>query len=249
MAQLAGKVAIITGASRGIGRAIAERIARDGAAVVVNYARSADEAKAVVAAITSAGGKAITLQADIGNVSDIRRLFKETIAQLGHVDIVVNNAAKTVFKPIEVITEEEFDSVFAVNARGPLFVMQEAARALGQGGRIVNISTKAAQLGFPLLAAYLGSKSALEQFTVVLSNELGPRGITVNTVSAGVTETKMLEELLQNYPPELKAVSIMRTALGRLGQPSEIADVVAFLVSEDARWITGQNIVADGGFR
>jgi len=249
VAHLAGKVAIITGASRGIGRAIAERLARDGAAVVVNYARSAEEAKAVVAAIANGVGKAIAIQADIGSVPDIRRLFKGTIAQLGRIDIVVNNAAKTVFKPIEAITEEEFDSVFAVNARGPLFVLQEAARALGQGGRVINISTKAAQLGFPLLGAYLASKSALEQFTMVLANELGPRGITVNTVSAGVTETKMLEELWGHFPPELKQVSIMRTALGRLGQPDEIADVVAFLASEDARWITGQNIVADGGFR
>ena len=249
MSRLAGKVAIITGASRGIGRAIAERLARDGAAVVVNYARSAAEAKAVVDGIQNHGGKAVAIQADIGKVPEVRRLFKETLAHLGRIDIVVNNAAKMVFKTIAAITEEEFDEVFAVNARGPLFVLQEAARALGPGGRIVNISTKAAKLGFPLLAAYLGSKSALEQFTMVLANELGPRGVTVNTVSAGVTETRMLEDILAVFPPEMKAVSIARTALGRLGQPDEIADVVAFVVSEDARWITGQEITADGGFR
>jgi 3-oxoacyl-[acyl-carrier protein] reductase len=249
MASLAGKVAIVTGASRGIGRAIAERLGRDGAAVVVNYARSADDAKTVAAGIEAQGEKASAVQADIGQVSDVRRLFRETIARFGHVDIVVNNAAKFSVKPIAEVTEEELDAVFAVNARGPFFVLQKAARVLPANGRVINISTGATRVGLPGLGAYLGAKSALEQFTLVLSNELGSRGITVNTVCAGVTETKMLADMFEAYPPELRAGLVQRTALGRVGQPEEVADVIGFLASEDARWVTGQTINADGGIR
>jgi len=247
--SLTGKVAIVTGASRGIGRAIAERFANDGATVAVNYAHSSEEARDVVTGIESSGGTALAVQADIGIVSDVRRLFKETIDRFGHVDIVVNNAATLTFRPIEAVTEEEWDAVFAVNARGPFFVLQEAARSLPSGGRIINISTGATRLGLPLTGVYVGSKGALEQFTMVLANELGARGITVNAVAAGVTETRMLADMFKHYPPELKAIMIQRTPMGRLGQPQEIADVVAFLASEDARWVTGQTISADGGIR
>jgi 3-oxoacyl-[acyl-carrier protein] reductase len=247
MATLAGKVAIVTGASRGIGRAIAEKLSHEGASVVINYSRSVDEAKTVLTGIESRGGAASLCQADIGKVADVRRLFKETISRFAHVDIVVNNAATAIFKPIEAITEEELDAVFAVNARGPFFMLQEAARLLPNGGRIINISTGATRVGIPLLGAYLGSKGALDQFSLVLSNELGPREITVNTVSAGVTETKMLSDMFAAYPPELKTMLVQRTAMGRLGKPEEVADVVAFLASHEARWITGQNISADGG--
>ena len=249
MPALTGKVAIVTGASRGIGRAIAERLANDGATVAVNYARSSEEARDVVTGIAGRGGAALAVQADVGRVSDVRRLFKETIDRFGHVDIVVNNAATLTFKPIEAVTEEEWDAVFAVNARGPFFVLQEAARCLPSGGRIINISTGATRLGLPLTGVYVGSKGALEQFTMVLANELGARGITVNAVAAGVTETKMLADMFKHYPPELKAMMIQRTPMGRLGKPQEIADVVAFLASEDARWVTGQTISADGGIR
>jgi len=249
MPALEGKAAIVTGASRGIGRAIAERLADDGAAVVVNYARSREEAEDVVRGIADRGGTALAVQADIGKVGDVRRLFKDSVARLGHVDIVVNNAATVVYKPIEAASEEEWDAVFAVNARGPFFMLQEAARSLPSGGRIVNISTGATRVGLPLMGLYLGSKGALEQFTLVLANELGARGITVNAVAAGVTDTKMLGDMFKNYPPELKAMLIQRTPMGRLGQPQEVADVVAFLASEDARWVTGQTISADGGIR
>jgi 3-oxoacyl-[acyl-carrier protein] reductase len=249
LAALQGKVAIVTGASRGIGRAIAERLARDGASIVVNYASSEGEAKEVVSGIDSRGGVASAIQANVGIVADVRRLFKETISRFGHVDIVINNAAAIIYKPIEAVTEEELDAVFAVNARGPFFMLQEAARALPSGGRIVNISSGATRVGLPLLGAYLGSKAALEQFTLVLANELGARGITVNAVSAGVTDTKMLNDMANAYPMDIKAMVVQRTALGRLGQPDEVADVVAFLVGNDARWVTGQTINADGGIR
>lgn len=249
MAALTGKVAIVTGASRGIGRAIAERFAQDGAAVVVNYSQSVDQAKEVAATIESRGGRAVTLQADMSRVPEIRRLFREATAQFGHVDILVNNAAMFIYRPVVETTEEEFDKVFALNARGAFFAMQEAARVLPDRGRIINISSGGTTVGMPCLGIYLGSKSALEEFTLVLANELGPRGITVNTVLAGVIETQMLDDLFKFWPPEVKTMIIQRTAMGRLGQPPEVADVVAFLASEDARWVTGQSIRADGGIR
>ena len=251
MGALTGKSAIITGASRGIGRAIAERFAHDGAAVVVNYAKSADQAQEVVTAIEAGGGKAIALQADIARIRHVRRLFRDTLTHFGQVDILVNNAAAsfTTLTPFVEVTENEFDAVFALNARGAFFAMQEAARVLPDRGRIINISAMGTSVGLPGLSAYLGSKAALEQFTLVLANELGARGITVNTVSAGVTETQMLEDLFALWPPEMKTLLIQRTPLGRLGQPADVADVVAFLASEDARWVTGQNLRADGGIR
>ncbi len=251
MGALTGKSAIVTGASRGIGRAIAERFARDGAAVVVNYAKSADQAQEVVTAIEAGGGKAIALQADIARIRHVRRLFRNTLTHFGQVDILVNNAAASfnTLAPFVEVTENEFDAVFALNARGAFFAMQEAARVLPDCGRIINISTGATGVGLPGLSAYLGSKAALEQFTLVLANELGARGITVNTVSAGVTETQMLEDLFALWPPEMKTMLIQRTPMGRLGQPADVADVVAFLASEDAHWMTGQNLRADGGLR
>jgi 3-oxoacyl-[acyl-carrier protein] reductase len=147
------------------------------------------------------------------------------------------------------MTEEEFDTVFLLNAKGPFFVLQEAARVLPANGRIINISSGATTVGPPGMSTYVGSKAALELFSLTLANELGPRGITVNTVSAGLTETKMFEDLAALWPPEVKMMLVQRTALGRLGQPQEVADVVAFLASDDARWVTGQNIRADGGIR
>jgi 3-oxoacyl-[acyl-carrier protein] reductase len=245
MASLKNKVAIVTGSSRGIGRAIAERFAADGAAVVVNYARSEDEARGVVAAIEAEGGTAIAIQADAGVVADIRRLFRETIAKFGHVDIVVNNAgAKGNPKTIAEVTEEEFDSTFAVYGRGPFFVMQEAARALPDGGRIINISTIGTATLPPLSSTYVGSKAAVEAFSAVLAAELAPRRITVNCVLPGAVETKLLRAL----PKEIQDAYEQRTPLG-VGQPRDIAGVVALLAGEEGRWITNEKIRCDGGAR
>jgi 3-oxoacyl-[acyl-carrier protein] reductase len=241
---LDGKVAIVTGASRGIGRAIAERLARDGASVVVNYARSKDEADAVVAAIGAE--RAVAVQADVADVAAVRRLFAAARERFGRVDILVNNAAVVMVKPIAEITPEEYDAVFAANVKGPLFAMQEAARTLPDGGRVVTISTGATKLGLPGLALYGGSKAALEQITLVLANELAPRGITVNTVAAGPTETRMLDEYFAANPGAREMMQA-RSPQGRFGQPRDIADVVAFLVSDDARWVTGQWIGVAGG--
>ena len=240
MKSLSGKVAIVTGASNGIGRAIAERLADNGAIVVVNYSKSAEKAQQVVAGIQGKGGKALAVQADMSQVVDARRLVVDTVKQFNRLDILVNNAGKFMPKPLEETTEEDFNGVIALNAKGPYFAMQEAARALKDGGRIVNISTGGTHLHFPGATAYLGSKAALEQYTKGLAQELAPKGITVNTVSPGFTETGMMTE-------EYRQIGIQLSPMKRLGVPKDIADVVAFIVSEEARWITGQTIQAGGG--
>jgi len=240
MKSLSGKVAIVTGASSGIGRAIAERLADEGAIVVVNYNRSEDKAKEVITVIQAKGGKALATQADMGQVADARRLVVDTVRQFNRLDILVNNAGKFMPKSLEQTTEEDFESVIALNAKGPYFAMQEAARVLKEGGRIVNISTCGTHLNFPGATVYLGSKAALEQYTKGLAQELAPKGVTVNTVSPGFTETGMMTD-------EYRQVGLQLTPLKRLGKPNDIADVVAFIVSEEAGWLTGQTIQAGGG--
>jgi len=241
MPALTEKVAIVTGASSGIGRAIAERLARDGATVVVNYGKSADKARTVVAGIEAKGGKAKAIQADVSRVSDVRRLVKETLHSFGRVDILVNNAGAFIGKPLLDTTEEEYDTLFALNAKGPYFAMQEAGKVMSEGGRIVNISTDGTHMGFANATVYLGSKGALEQFTKGLAHELAPKGVTVNTVSPGFTDTEMLAD------PGFRQIGAQMSPLKRLGTADDIADVVAFVVGEEARWVTGQNIHAGGG--
>jgi len=242
MAELAGKVAVVTGASRGIGRAIAERLGRDGASVVVNYVNQIDQANAVVAAIEASGGRAIAVQADIGNVPDIRRLFQAAEDHFGGLDIVVNNAATALFKPTVDATEEDFERLFNIIARGTFFSLQETARRIRDGGRIVSISTIGTVLPGPGASLYLGSKAAVEQFNKVLSKELGSRNVTVNIVSPGLTRTDGLI-----MPQAAIDQGVAMTPLGRLGEPDDVASVVGFLVGSDGRWVTGQNILAGGG--
>ena len=240
MNSLTDKVAIVTGASAGIGRGIAERLAQEGAAVVVNYGKSADKAKEVVAAIESHGGKAVAIQADMSKVAEARRLVRDTVRRFGRLDILVNNAGITLAKSLVETTEQEYDEIFALNAKGPYFALQEAAKVIEDGGRIVNISTGGTHLGFPGATAYLGTKAALEQFTKGLAHELAPKGVTVNTVSPGFTDTAMLWDSFRETGAQM-------TPLKRLGKPQDIADVVAFVVSEQGRWLTGQTLQASGG--
>lgn len=240
MAVLSGKVAIVTGSSSGIGRAIAERCAADGAMVVVNYATSSERAQQVVNGIQAKGGKAVAIQADMSQVSEARRLVIDTVRQLGRLDILVNNAGKFLPKLLAEMTEADFDYVMGLHAKGPYFAMQEAAKVLKDGGRIVNISTEGTHHTFQGATAHLGSKAALEQYTKGLALELAPRGITVNTVAPGITDTGVLTE-------PYRQMGIQLSPLKRLGLPEDIADVVAFLVSEKARWLTGQTIHAGGG--
>ena len=241
---LAGKAAIVTGASRGIGRAIALRLAEDGAAVAVNYRANSDAAEQVVDTIQRMGRNAVAVAADIADPAQLRRLFAQAQAEFGGLDIVVNNAGTAVFSPILDVTEAMFDSMFATNTRGVFFSMQEAAKRLREGGRIVNISSGITILGGPGGSVYGGTKGAIEQFTMAVAKELGPRGITVNTVSAGGTSTDLLDAAV---PKEFQAAMAANSPFGRIGQPEDIADVVAFLCSHAGRWITGQNIRATGG--
>jgi 3-oxoacyl-[acyl-carrier protein] reductase len=243
MGLVKGTVAIVTGASNGIGRAIAERLGVEGATVVVNYGKSADKAKQVVADIEAKGGTAVALQADVSTLADVRRLVQQTVKQFGRLDILVNNAGMFISKALMETTEKEFDRIFALNAKGPYFAMQEAARVIADGGRIVNISTDGTHLGFSNATAYLGTKGALEQFTKGLAHELAPRKVTVNTVSPGFTDT----EMLRGGGQQIAEVGTQMSPLKRLGTVQDIADVVAFVVSDQARWLTGQNIHAGGG--
>ena len=242
MGTLDGKVAIVTGASRGIGRAVAERLGGDGARVVVNYVQNSGKAQEVVEAVEASGSEAIAVQADIGRLNDVRRLFHTAEERFGGVDVVINNASVSVFKPHAEVSEEEFDQVFGLIARGTFFVFQEAAKRLRDGGRIVNISSGGTVTGGPGAGLYLGAKAAVEQFGLALAKELGPRGIRVNAVLPGLTDTDGMI-----MPPEAVEQAVSMTPLGRLGQPEDVADVVAFLVGEDGRWMTGQLVRAGGG--
>jgi 3-oxoacyl-[acyl-carrier protein] reductase len=242
--SLVGKVALVTGASRGIGRAVALRLARDGSAVVVNYAGNAEAARSVVAEVEAGGGRAVAVQADVGVVADVARLFDEAIGHFGKLDILVNNAGIILYKPLAEVTEAEFDRLFAVNVKGTFFCCQQAAVRMADGGRIVNVSSSTTALMLPTYSAYVATKGAVEQLSHVLAKELGPRGITVNVVSPGPTDTELFG---QGKSEEDKRRFAQLAALGRLGTPEDIADVVAFLASDEARWVTGQNLRANGG--
>ena len=244
MASLAGKVAIVTGASRGIGRAIALRLSQEGASVVVNYARGAEQAKDVVSAIEAAGGKALAVQADVRKTAEIRDLFDRTQETYSQIDILVNNAGVILYKPVAEVTEAEFDNLFAINVKGTFFACQEAAKRMAEGGRIVNFSSSTTAMLLPTYGAYVATKGAVEQLTRSLAKELGDRQITVNVISPGPTDTELFT--VGKTAEQIQRFTQM-TALGRLGKVEDIADVTAFLCSEQARWITGQNIRVNGG--
>jgi NAD(P)-dependent dehydrogenase (short-subunit alcohol dehydrogenase family) len=249
--SLEGKVAVVTGASRGIGRAIAQRLARDGALVCVNYHSNAQAAESVVGAIGTEGGQAFALQADVGSVAQLRRFFEALDAELSArrgdrgFDILVNNAGVAVRGPTATATEADFDRVFTTNVKGPFFTTQHAIARLRDGGRVINVSSGLSRRPMPQFTAYSMTKAAIDAFTVALAAELGKRGITVNTVAPGLTATDM-NAGLRNDPSAEQTFAAM-TALGRVGKVEDIANAVALLASPDSAWITGQYVEASGG--
>ena len=246
MAKLDGKVAIVTGASKGIGAGIALRLAADGASVVVNYARSADLAEQLVAKIRHAGGHAMAVQADVSQPDQITTLFEKTVAEFRHVDILVNNAGIYEFGDLASITAESIDRQFALNVKGLILATQAAAAAFPQaGGVVVNISSGAGVTPIAQAQAYSATKGAVDNLTRSLALELGPRNIRVVGVAPGLTAT----EGTSGMGEEGAAPFVARTPLGRIGQPADIAAAVAFVVSEEAGWITGETLQVGGGLR
>jgi 3-oxoacyl-[acyl-carrier protein] reductase len=252
---LTGKVALVTGASRGIGRAIAERLARDGALVAVHYGSNASGARETVRTITDAGGRAFSVEARLdSSMDELDRLFavldKLLIEQTGEArfDILVNNAGVDRTGHIEEMTPEVFEEVFHTNVRGPFFLTQRALTRIRDKGRIINLSSGLVRAARPIKIVYTMTKGAIEKFTMVLAQQLGPRGITVNSVAPGAVATDMIAQLLQSNPHAIAEIA-GNTALGRIGETRDIADVVAWLASDDARWITGNHIDASGGQR
>ncbi len=247
MGRLDGRVAIVTGAARGIGAAIAKRLAADGARVVVNYSTSAKPAEETVAAIAGAGGQAVAVQGDVSDPAAVTGLFDAAERRFGPVAILVNNAGVYETRPVEQADAAHFEKVFRANVLGTLLATAEFARRFRGGpGRVVNISSGAARSALPGGAVYSASKAAVEGLTRGHAVDLGAKGITVNAVAPGTTDTEMLRAGL---PEGMKEQMIASTALGRLGTPEDIADVVAFVCSDDARWITGQFLDANGGLR
>lgn len=249
---LEGKVALVTGGSRGIGRAIAHRLGRDGAIVAVAYARDETAAKEVVERIREDGGRAFALREELGRHGDAARLWAAFDAHAGEyapgggVDIIVNNAGIGRSSDLASLTESEFDEVFAVNVRAPFFIVQQGLPRLRDGGRIINISSGVSRIAMPEIMAYGATKGALDNFTLNLAKELGPRGITANSVAPGVIDTDVNAGWLRG-DPRAAAHAASLAALGRIGQPEDVAGIVAFLASDDARWVTGRVIDATGG--
>jgi 3-oxoacyl-[acyl-carrier protein] reductase len=246
MRKLEGKVALVTGASRGIGAAIAERLAADGANVVVNYVNAQREAEAVAERVRRAGVLAVVIKADVGDPEQATRLVHDAVGQLGRLDILVNNAVMIEMEPMGAIDPARVRAQFATNVDGVIATVQAAIAHLpSDGGRVINISSLVVSHPMAGLTVYAATKGALEAMTRTWARELGPKGITVNAVAPGPVET---DAMRMNTDDATRAVFVQRTALGRLGLPTDIADVVAFLASADARWVTGQVLAATGGF-
>ncbi|MFI9151925.1 SDR family oxidoreductase [Streptomyces sp. NPDC053367] len=247
MGVLAGRTALVTGASRGIGRGVAERLARDGARVAVHYGSNETAAEETVAAIEEAGGSAFAIGAELGRPGDAAALWQEFDRHADGLDILVNNAGIGTARPFEEVDEAEFDRLFAVNVRAPHFLVQQGLTRLRDGGRIVNISSGLSRTALmPQVMAYAMTKGALDVFTRDLAKVLGPRGITVNSVAPGIVDTDVNAGWLR-ASDEARQGAAAFSALGRVGTPADIADAVAFLVSDDGRWVTGHWLDATGG--
>ncbi|MBA2369960.1 MAG: glucose 1-dehydrogenase [Candidatus Protochlamydia sp.] len=248
MKKLNGKVAVVTGASKGIGASIASQLAKDGASVVVNYSTSKEGAQKVVSEITQNGGKAVAIQANLADPKDIEKLFLETSKTYGKIDILVNNAGVYEFKPLEEITAEHFHKIFDLNVLGLLLASKEAIKYFGPSGSIINISSVASSHASATTEVYSASKAAVDAITKALGKELGPRNIRVNSINPGMVETEGTHTA-GITEGEWRKNTESQTPLGRIGQPADIAPAVAFLASDDASWITGETLYISGGFR
>ncbi len=242
--RLEGKMALVTGGARGIGAAIAERLAADGATVAISYSRSAKEADALVAKIKKSGGKAAAYKADASIPAEAKGFVEAAFREFGGLDILVNNAGWGEFVPLEGVTEKHVKAQFDLNVNGPIYTTQAALAHLQKGGRVINVSSIAATGSMAGAGVYSATKAALEALTRIWAAELGPKGITVNGVAPGPVATDLMNAVMTE---ELKAGMVAKTPLGRIGEPADIADAVSFLASEDARWVTGETIRTAGG--
>jgi 3-oxoacyl-[acyl-carrier protein] reductase len=248
MSKLTGKIAVVTGASKGIGAAIAKSLAAEGASVVVNYASSKAGADTVVAAIAAAGGKAVAVRGDVSNAAQAEGIIAAAIKNYGRLDILVNNSGVYELAPIEAITEDQFHKTFSINVLGLLLTTQAAVKYLGEGASIINIGSGVSRITPPNSAVYTASKGAVDAITGVLARELGPRKIRVNSLNPGMVETEGTHSGGFIGSDFEKAV-IAQAPLGRTGQPGDIASVAVFLASEDSAWLTGEQLLATGGVR
>lgn len=249
MGKLNNKVAVVTGASKGIGADIAKGLAAEGAAVVVNYSSSKEGAERVVEAIKANHGKAIAVQADVAKEAEVKRLFTETTKAFGQVDILVNNAGIYQFAPLDEITEEQFHRMFNTNVLGLLLATREAAKHFnGGGGSVINVGSAVTELHPPTSAVYTATKGAVDAVTRVLANELGPRKVRVNSINPGVVDTEGTQTA-GIIGSEFEANAVAKTPLGRYAQPKDITPIAVFLASDDSGWLTGETIVASGGLR
>ena len=248
MSDLKGKVAVVTGASKGIGAGIAKSLAAAGAAVVVNYASSKDGADRVVSAIAAKGGQAIAVKGDVAKAADVQRLFDETKKAFGRIDVLVNNAGIYQFHALEEVTEDAFHHHFNTNVLGTLLATKEAVKHFGpSGGSVINISSVASETAMPTTAVYSATKGAVDTLSRVLAAELGPRKIRVNVIAPGGVETEGTHSA-GVIGTDFEKMMVAKTALGRIGQPDDIARIAVFLASDDAGWLTGERIAASGGY-
>jgi len=248
MGKLQGKAAVVTGASKGIGAAIAKALAAEGASVVVNYASSKSGADAVVSAITKAGGKAIAVQGDVATAAGAQGVIDAAVKQYGRIDVLVNNSGVYEFAPIEDITPEHFHRHFDINVLGLLLTTQAAAKHLDAGSSIINVSSAVTSMTPPNSAVYTATKGAVDAITGVLAKELGPRRIRVNSINPGMVETEGTHSA-GFIGSDFEKSYVAQAPLGRVGQPDDVADVAVFLASNDSRWLTGEKLLASGGFR
>ena len=248
MSKLKGKVAVVTGASKGIGAAIAKSLAAEGASVIVNYASSKAGADKVVAAITAAGGKAVAVGGDVSKAAEAEGIVAAAIKNYGRLDILVNNSGVYEFAPIEAVTEAQFHKIFNINVLGLILTTQAALKHLGEGGSIINIGSVVSRITPPNSSVYTGTKGAVDAITGVLARELGPKKIRVNALNPGMVETEGVHSA-GFIGSDFETGTISQTPLGRIGQPVDIASVAVFLASDDSAWLTGEQLLAGGGLR